>query len=165
MRDLLQFVRRNYKVICADLSGNLERYSAELMHESKRIFLVCTPEIPSLHLAREKLGFLKSLGLESRINVVLNRVSKKPLFTREQVEELVGLPVVRTFSNDYFAVSRATTNGLCLEADSLIGKQCDEFGNMLLERRPLAVSTERRKKFLEYFAVPNGAMAQTASED
>jgi pilus assembly protein CpaE len=166
IRHMIQFIRRNYQAVCFDLSGNLERYSLEVMQEAKRILLVCTPEIPSLHLAREKLGFLKSLGLESRINVVLNRVSKKPLFTKEQVEELVGLPVVRTFSNDYFAVSRATTNGQCLEADSLIGKQCDDFGNLLLERRPLAVSTERRKKFLEYFAVPNGGpMASTGTED
>ena len=46
--------------LCFDMSGNLERYSLEIMHESKRIFLVCTPEIPSLHLAREKYLYLNS---------------------------------------------------------------------------------------------------------
>ena len=58
VRHLLDFARRNYRFVSVDLSGNLEGYSIEVMHESKRIFLVCTPEIPSLHLAREKLSFL-----------------------------------------------------------------------------------------------------------
>jgi pilus assembly protein CpaE len=164
IRYLVQFMRRNYQAMCFDLSGNLERYSLEIMQEAKKILLVCTPEIPSLHLAREKLGFLRSLGLEGRINVILNRVHKKPLFTKEQVEELVGLPVVRTFSNDYFAVSRATTSGQCLDADSLIGKQCEEFATILMDRKPITGASDRKKKFLEYFAVPNGT-TMVASED
>ncbi len=38
IRYLLEFARRNYQVICVDLSGLLERFSVELMQESKRIF-------------------------------------------------------------------------------------------------------------------------------
>ena len=47
IQHLLDYARRNYKVVCADLSGNLEKYSMEIMHESRKIFVVCTPE--SLH--------------------------------------------------------------------------------------------------------------------
>ena len=111
MHNLIQFMRRNYEALVFDLSGNLERYSIEVMQESRRVFLVCTPEIPSLHLAREKMGFLKTLGLDSKVSLLLNRVQKKPPFTVPQVEELVGANVVSSFSNDYFAVSRATTAG------------------------------------------------------
>src|SRR6202022_74103 len=70
---LMNFMRRNYRVLCFDLSGNLEKYSLEIMHESKKIFLVCTPEIPSLHLAREKYLYLKGLGLTERVCTPLNR--------------------------------------------------------------------------------------------
>ena len=79
IRNLVEFMRRNYDALCFDLSGNLEKYSMELMQESKRIMLVVTPEIPSLHLAREKLHFLRGFDLESRVSVVLNRCHKKPL--------------------------------------------------------------------------------------
>jgi hypothetical protein len=34
---------------------------------------VCTPEVPSLHLTREKLAFLKTMELDTRVSVVLNR--------------------------------------------------------------------------------------------
>ncbi len=73
IRHLMEFMRRNYTALCFDMSGNLERYSLEIMHESKRIFLVCTPEIPSLHLAREKYLYLKQLDLGERVSVLLNR--------------------------------------------------------------------------------------------
>ena len=66
-------MRRNYQALCFDLSGNLERYSLEIMQECKRILLVCTPEIASLHLAREKMAFLRATGSGHPRVLVLNR--------------------------------------------------------------------------------------------
>jgi pilus assembly protein CpaE len=159
IRNLVGFLRRNYSVVCFDLSGNLERYSIELMQESRRVMLVCTPEIPSLHLAREKLAFLKSLDLDSRIWVVLNRCQKKPLFTKEQVEEILGVPVVRTFANDYHGIAKATTAGKPVEAASELGKQFSEFADELLERRAKD-RPEGKRKFLEFLSMPTGALVQ-----
>jgi pilus assembly protein CpaE len=153
IHSLIQFMRRNYEALVFDMSGNLERYSIEVMQESRRVFLVCTPEIPSLHLAREKMGFLKTLGLDTKVSLLLNRVQKKPPFTVDQVEELVGAEVVASFSNDYFAVSRATTAGAALDPQSNIGQQCTAFAASLGERRPPPAAEKRGKKFLEFFNV------------
>ena len=87
IRHLMEFVRRNYRAACIDLSGNMEKYSVEVMHECKRIFLVCTPEIPSLHLAREKYTYLQSLDLGDRISVLLNRTQRRGVISSEQVEK------------------------------------------------------------------------------
>jgi Flp pilus assembly CpaE family ATPase len=146
-------MRRNYDVLCFDLSGNLERYSLELMQESKRILLVCTPEIASLHLAREKLAYLKSLDLDQRVAVVLNRVTKKPLFTNQQVEELMGMPVARTFANDYTAVNRAMAAGNTLGPATELGKQFADFAQHLLEPVKIAPTPPKKGKFLELFTV------------
>jgi pilus assembly protein CpaE len=154
IRSLVEFMRRNYDVLCFDLSGNLERYSVELMQESKRILMVCTPEIASLHLAREKMAYLRAMDLDERVSIVLNRVSKRPLFTREQVEDILGMKVSRTFGNDYLAVNRAISAGKCLDPTSELGKQCTSFGDQLLEqvKRP---AVEKKGKFLEFFTVAN----------
>jgi pilus assembly protein CpaE len=160
IRNLVGFLRRNYSVVCFDLSGNLERYSLEIMQESRRILLVCTPEVPSLHLAREKLAFLKSLDLDNRVWVVLNRCQKKSMFSKEQVEEILGVPVMRTFANDYYGITRATTAGQPVETNSELGKQFTAFANELLERRSQEPQ-EGKRKFLEFFSVPTGAMAQS----
>jgi pilus assembly protein CpaE len=152
IRNLVEFMRRNYNALCFDLSGNLEKYSIELMQESKRVMLVVTPEIPSLHLAREKLHFLRGYDLESRVVVVLNRCHKKPLFSKEQVEELLGLPVVQTFANDYNGINKAMTAGTWIDQESEMGKQFAEFAQSLLERKG---TVKESKKFLEYLSIPS----------
>jgi pilus assembly protein CpaE len=153
VRALVDFMRRNYQALCFDLSGNLERYSLELMQESKRVLLVCTPEIPSLHQAREKLQFMRQFDLDGRVSVVLNRCQKKAFFSKQQVEELLGLPVLAMFPNDYTGVNRALTAGTFIEPKSELGKSIDHFSQELLERR--AVIQNDKRKFLEFFAVSN----------
>ena len=150
---LLGFMRRNYDTLVFDHSGNLERYSLEVMQESKQIFVVCTPEIPSLHLAREKMTFLKSMALDGKVFLLLNRVPKRSMFTVDQVEELVGAKVAYSFSNDYFAVNRATTQAECLAPDSVIGAQCADFVRNLHDLRARPQVMEKGKKFLEYFTL------------
>jgi pilus assembly protein CpaE len=161
IRSLVEFMRRNYNALCFDLSGNLEKYSMELMQESKRVMLVVTPEIPSLHLAREKLHFLRGFDLESRVAVVLNRCHKKPLFTKEQVEELLGLPVVQMFANDYQGVNKAMTAGKWIDPETEMGEQFTEFAQSLVEKKsPLKES----KKFLEFLSAPNRLLAPTTQK-
>jgi pilus assembly protein CpaE len=159
IRALIDFARRNYQVLCFDLSGNLERYSIEIMDASKRILLVCTPEVPSLHLAREKIAYLRNFDLDTRVSIVLNRCQKKgAAFTRQQVEELLGMPVLFAFPNDYLRVNRAVAAATCVEAGSDLGMAFASFAAELIERKNLP-NAESKKKFLEFFAVPSRTTA------
>jgi pilus assembly protein CpaE len=159
---LMEFMRRNYGVLCFDLSGNLEKYSLEIMHESKKIFMVCTPEIPSLHLAREKYLYLKQLDLQDRVCILLNRCQKRPLISPEQVEQLLGVPVTMTFPNDYQGVHRSLTFGRWVEPATELGKQFTLLSQVMLDNRPLTAA-DSRKKFIEFFSVIPGKLA-TISE-
>jgi pilus assembly protein CpaE len=151
VRSLLDFARRHYNAICLDLSGNLEKYSVEIMHESKRIFLVCTAELPSLHLAREKLAFLRSVDLEDRVSIVLNRVGKRDVVSTLEVEKLLGLPVYTTFSNDYKGIYQALASGKPVEPASELGKQFRKQAEILLSKESRPVGGVR--KFVEYFSL------------
>lgn len=153
IRNLVSFMRRNYTALCFDLSGNLERYSVEIMQESKQVLLVCTPEIPSLYLAREKLQYLRSVDLEPRVAVLLNRMSRKPLFTEAQVAEIVGLPVIASIANDYPGINQATAGGSFVDEKSDLGKQISKLSTRLMEARGPGAATKR--KFLEKYAVSN----------
>ncbi len=158
IRNLIQFMRRNYQAMCFDHSGNLERYSIEIMQESKRVLLVCTSEIPSLHLAREKMVYLRSLDLESRISIVLNRVSKKPLFTKDQVAEIVGAPVIDIVPNDYECVNNATHSGSFVDEKSDLGKHFAQIATKLIQAHDPHPSGKR--KFLQHFAIPSSTALQ-----
>ena len=152
IRYLLDFARRHYRAICVDLSGNMEKFSLEIMHESKRVFLVCTPEIPSLHLAREKLNFLRSLDLGDRVSLLLNRCHKRSVISPAQIEELLGVPVQMTFPNDYQGVHKALTAGKYVETGSDLGKQFTRLAQSMVDRKAGA-SGESRKRFIEYFSI------------
>ncbi len=159
IRHLMEFMRRNYQALCFDLSGNLEKYSLEIMHEAKRIFLVCTPEIPALHLAREKYLYLRHLDLQDRVCVLLNRCQKRPIISPQQIEELLGLPIQMTFPNDYQGVHRALTVGKGVEPSSELGKQFTQLAQSMTEARTTGAPADTKKRFIEYFSVVPGRYA------
>lgn len=165
IRYLTDFLRRNYQALCFDLSGNLEKYSIELMHESKRVFLVCTPEIPSLHLAREKYQFLRSLDLEGRVSVLVNRAQKRQLISNDQIEQILGLPVQMIFPNDYQSVHKAVTIGRWVDFETDLGKQIQSFAHNLIRPKAGAGTTgagaagQAKSKFLDFFSVPTKVKA------
>lgn len=152
--NLIAYARRHYQALCFDLSGNLEKYSIELMKESRRILLVCTSEISSLHLAREKLAFLQQLDLDNRVSLVLTRTHKRGALTQQQVEELVGAAVIRGIPNDYQAIQRSVDSGTPLPKESELGKAFTELADMLLGLKPLLKPELRGRKFLEFVTTP-----------
>lgn len=154
IRHILDFARRNYKTVCVDISGNLEKYSIEVMHEAKTIFMVVTPEIPSLHLAREKLGFLHRLDLSDRVKVLLNRYHKKSLVTPSQIENLLGVPIAFTFQNDYQGVHAALQDGRAVEPASELGKQFQAVADAILGLKTEETSpAPQKKRIVEFFSI------------
>lgn len=151
VRSFLDYARRHYKAVCLDLSGNLEKYSVEIMYDSKRIFLVCTSELPSLHLAREKLAYLRSVDLEDRVSVVLNRTGKHDVVSPAEVERLLGMPVHISFPNDYKGVHAALASGQAVEWSSALGKRFCAEAAALLSTGQSANVTKRR--FVDYFSL------------
>ena len=130
-------------------------------HESQQVFLVCTAEVPSLHLTREKLAFLKTLDLDNRVSVVLNRVSKQSLLTPQQVQDVLGVPVMHSFVNDYLAVNRATTSGDFVDPKSKLGKQFEDLASSLMNRGVAEAGS--KNKFLEFLSAPTQALAGSRS--
>jgi len=151
LQPLMGFARRSHDVVAVDLSGMMERFSIELMSETSRILLVCTPEIPSLHLASQKLRYLNSLELGGRVEVVMNRAEKNQVLSDAEMERLLGAPVRWTIPNDYTRVHRAMMAGQMVETGSKLGKAFEEIARSLTEETP---TVERKKpRFLEFFSV------------
>jgi pilus assembly protein CpaE len=163
LRQLIAFARRFYKGICIDLSGNMEKFSLEVMQESKRIFLVCTPEIPSLHLARQKFNLLQALDLGERVVVLLNRSQKRPVISTNHIEQLLGVPVYQEFPNDYRGVHEALTAGRSVDSNSDLGRQCSQLAHAMMDKKMMTRPVRKGKKFLEYFAI--GSTREAAEAD
>jgi pilus assembly protein CpaE len=151
LQPLMNFARRNYSVVGVDLSGMMEKFSLDLMREASRILLVCTPEVPALHLAAQKLRYLHSLELGSRVQILLNRAEKYSVLSDAEMERMLSAPVQMTLPNDYARLHKAMMAGQMVETSSKLGKRFEELARSLLES---AEVVERKKpRFLEYFAV------------
>ncbi len=143
IRNLMDFARRNYKAVCVDLSGLMEKYSIEILQEAKRVFLVCTPEIPSVHLARERINFLRGLELESRITILLNRSQKRHELSLSEMEKLFGLPIHTTFPNDYHGVHKSLTAGKPIDTHSILGQRFESLAKSLVPKTAPLVKEKR----------------------
>lgn len=157
LHQVIAFMRRSYPLLCFDLSGNLERYSVEIMQESRRVILVCTAEYPSLHLAREKCEFLRKYNLAQRIDIVLNRVSRNALLTTRQVEEVLAMPVKATFVNDYDAVTRALSRSTLIDSGSRLGGQIAQFAHGLVHSQEAPPAGGIKRRLLSFLSAPESA--------
>jgi Flp pilus assembly protein, ATPase CpaE len=143
IRHILSYARRQYSAICVDLSGMMERYSVEILHEAKRVFLVTTSELPALHLAREKLAFLRSQDLDSRVSILLNRSQKRGQISLKEMETLFGMPVFMTFPNDYIGVHKALTDGRAVSPSSPLGVCFRDLAETMVNKKAAAPVVKR----------------------
>ncbi len=144
---LIEFARRNYDVISVDLPDTLNATSLATLREANQIFLVTTPELPALRMARLKALLLQKLELRDKVSLLVNRASKRMELGVEEIEKTVGLPVSMSFPCDYANVSKAIQNGK--PATKLSGA-AGEFAAKLLNAPP---PSPERKRFIEHFAI------------
>ena len=131
VQHLLSLARRLYHVVCADLSGNVERFALRVLQDSTDILLVCTPELPVLHLARQKIRFFEQLDLAERVRVIVNRwQSNSPMSIRE-IEQSIGAPVYHSLPNDYSTTRQAQNKGSAVSPHSGFGQAIHELGHQL----------------------------------
>jgi Flp pilus assembly CpaE family ATPase len=150
IRYLLEFARRNYQAVCVDLSGLMERFSVEVMQEATGIYLVCTPELPSLFLAREKLEFLRTIDVEGRVRLLVNRAQKRQALSNPDIEKMLGLQIALDLPNDYRGVHKALTEAKPVAPNSELGRRFTELARRVLSK-DAAPSKERR--FVDYFTI------------
>ncbi len=144
---LIEFTRRNYSVINADLPDTFDETSLAVMREANRIFVVTTPELSALRLARLKVQLLRKLELDDKAFLLVNRQAKSSELTLPEIEQTVGLPVFMSFPSDYAGVTAAARHGR--PADKL-APNFQRFAEKLLDKKPLP---EKRPRFIERFAI------------
>src|SRR6202035_4691354 len=88
--ELLEFAIRQYTVVAVDLPGSLED---EVLMWATGIFLVCTPDIGALHLARRKAIWFHDVRLTDKVSLVLNCAERRGAISVEEIEPIIQLPV------------------------------------------------------------------------
>lgn len=143
----IDFARTLYGTVCIDLPGNLAPSSLGLLKESDQIFLVLTPEIPALRLARERCAILNKLGLSDRVSILLNRWDRRSLPTLAEAEDIVGARVLATLPNDYQSVHKAMRSGKPVNSGSRLAKRFAELADSVLAVEEPAAAPNKIQPF------------------
>ncbi len=150
---VLSMARAQYDVICADLGSHFDPLSMALLRESRRIFLVTTPEVVALHLAGVRMRRLIELGLHDRVSLLLNRKVRSEVKDSD-VENAVGIPISHSFSNDYRGVQSSILRASPVPEGSELGDCILNLAHSLGPHREPR-QTSHHRKFLEFFHVPH----------
>jgi pilus assembly protein CpaE len=147
---VLEHARMNYDWVVIDLPVAFQRLSLMTISESDRAFLVSTPELPSLHLARKAVNLLDQLGFpKERFQIMVNRINKRDEINGADIEKLFNCTVHSRVPNDYFSLHRAVTLGQPVDGHCELGKAIENLadrlsGNGVSERkRPPVVADSR----------------------
>ncbi len=118
---LLRFVLPRYDAVLVDLPEVVNAATAEAVRSAHAVYLVTTPELPSLALARQRCQELARWGVEDdRLFAILNRWHKHDL-SADDVENILHHPVAATIRNDYKMVQRLITESRALDTDNDLG--------------------------------------------
>ncbi|MDA1312506.1 MAG: hypothetical protein O2968_04135 [Acidobacteria bacterium] len=116
--------RRTYPFTVVDFPAALHASCRDVLGLANSVYLISTPEVVSLHLARRRVNELVNLGLSNNdIHLILNRVGSKKTLNVEDVAEVVGIPVFSSLPNDYAAVSDASLKGGLIPNDTRLGRE------------------------------------------
>ena len=150
---LLFVARQQFPVICADLPSSLDPLAIAFLRQSQGIFLVTTPEVISLHMAKVRVQQLADLGLKDRASLIVNRVVRNKAIP-SGIEDAVGLPVAHTVANDYLGVQSFILDGSPSVLKGDLRRHLRDLAQMMAPGRSVAPAPPKRK-FLEFFHVPN----------
>jgi pilus assembly protein CpaE len=139
---VLASARRNYEWIVCDMPAAVFSGFEPALLESDAVYLVCTPDIVSLHLARRRFEELCRLGIsQETVQLVVNREVSNT-YRPEEIRKLVGIPVARTLPNDYRSVNSAWVEGRLVPEGSDLGRPLQKFAQDLVGKSD---RTERRE--------------------
>ncbi len=146
---------RSYPYVLVDMPTALYSSCRDLLISSDAVYLVTTPEVMSLHLARRRVGELLDLSLaQENIRLVLNRVGSKKSLDPADVEEMVGVPVTAVIENDYNAFTDAYMKGSLVRPESKLGKQIGKLARGIMgidDKSPAKSETRSRwRSFLSF---------------
>jgi Flp pilus assembly CpaE family ATPase len=159
--ELLDFAMRRYSLIGVDLPGTMEDQESETLFRAKRIYLVCTPDIGALHVARRKASWLRDLRLTDKVSVVLNCVDRRSTLSVNDIQRIIQMPVSHMLPASAGEIARAVQKGAVLDATSGLGKHIVRIAEEMGATRQSIKKPSAVRRFVEYFSISAARDAQS----
>ena len=108
----LEFLRDIYDVVVVDCPPTLTGMNVAAIAKSEEIYLIATPEVPSIRNLARYLEHLNRFNCPpDKVHVIINRGSKRGTITDQQIEKVIHKRVYLTIPNSYSEVIDAINTG------------------------------------------------------
>jgi len=156
VEELFRVLGRSHDFVVVDAGNAINACSIASLYAADTIFVVATPDVPSVRNAQRLVDRIRQLGVGGeRVRILLNRSSDQGVIAPKQIETALGYAVHHSFTSDYKTVSTALNSGvpLALTNNSEIAEQFGSFTRQLIEgSEPAAVAVPEKRRGLFSFS-------------
>ena len=150
VEELFRVVGKTHDYVVVDAGNQINSCSIAALYAADTIFVVATPDVPSVRNAQRLVDRVRQLGVGGeRIRILLNRASDQHMIGQKQIETALGYGIHHTFTSDYRTVSTALNSGvpLALANQSEIASQFDAFTRQIISPGEVAdkAAVEKRR--------------------
>jgi len=150
VEELFRVVGKSHDYVVVDAGNQINSCSIAALYAADTIFVVATPDVPSVRNAQRHVDRVRQLGVGGeRIRILLNRASDQHMIGQKQIETALGYGIHHTFTSDYRTVSTALNSGvpLALANQSEIASQFDAFTRQIISPGEVAdkAAVEKRR--------------------
>ncbi len=125
---VVEFARGLYEFVVLDLPCAYGPEAKAVMPDADHTYLVCNPELPSLHLTRRCISHLEQNGYSrDQFSLLLNRLSRRGELGPQDMERVFNFPIGKVLPEDEGAVHRALTAGKPVPDSSELGRALKNF--------------------------------------
>jgi len=125
---VVEFARSQYEFVVTDLPCAYGPEAKSVMPDVDHTYLVCNPELPSLHLTRRCISHLEQDGYSrDQFSLLLNRLSRRGELGPQDMERVFNFPIGKVLPEDDGAVHRALTAGKPVLESSELGRALKNF--------------------------------------
>ena len=150
--NLVELARQSYSTVCIDLPGEMREYELAIMHQAKECFLVTTPDIGALHMAKKKAELLHGEGLQSKVSVIVNRVENRGVLAVQDLEAILQLPIRFSVPAAEKQIAESIHDGCALEGSSPLVTQIEAIARRMGGGAADGRNSKPRK-FIEMFSI------------
>jgi pilus assembly protein CpaE len=112
LQRIMEFLRVQYEFVVVDCSPALNEETMAVIDLADYLYLVATPEIPSLRNVARHLEFFGRYDYpRDKIRVIINRHTKSSSITDAQIEKAIHKNIFWKIPNQYAEIIKAINNG------------------------------------------------------
>ena len=112
LESTLDFLREEYDLVLVDCAPGLNAYNIGAVDRADGVFLVATPELPSIRNLVRYLEHLKRFNCpKEKTKVIVNRYDKRAAIREDQIEKTLRTPISFLVPNSYAEVVSAINTG------------------------------------------------------